>query len=473
MPYPNLQQFLPWALILALGVVIILLILVLHTVSSHRAQTIQLLRMLQQQQSGTMNELRDDINAQSVLQREELQANVQRSSDSMLSVLSSVMQLQRDQVNSLLQQSRESNQAFDRRQQTMQKITEESLQRMELQAHNADMQAAALLAQNEARIETLRQAVENGLNLLRNENAQKLEEMRRTVDEKLNETLEKRLSGSFEQVSQQLEQVYRSLGEMNSLASGVGDLKRMLGNVKTRGVWGEMQLGALLEQTLTANQYRRNVEVVPGSGERVEFAVCLPGKDGQGKLYLPIDSKFPQEDYARLTEAAEQGNAPAADAARKGLQNAIRMEAKRIGKYIAPPYTTDFAVMFLPLEGLYAEVMRNSELVETLQREQRILISGPSTLLALLNSLQMGFRTLAIEQRSAEVWKLLGSVKTEFGSFAQLLAKTQEKLQQATDSIDTAFVRTKRIEKQLKSVEQLESESQPALLSGTDTTLPE
>lgn len=468
MPMMNIQQVLPWLLAAALAAVIVLLIFVLHTVSTHRAQTIQLLRMLQQQQSGSLNELRDDIGAQAAQQREELQANVQRSNDSMLSMLSSVMQLQSEQVNSLIKQSRENNLAFDRRQQNMQQITEESLRRIELQAHSADVQASNLLTQNEARIETLRQAVENGLQLIRTENAQKLEEMRQTVDEKLNETLEKRLSGSFEQVSQQLEQVYRSLGEMNSLASGVGDLKRMLGNVKTRGIWGEMQLGALLEQTLTAGQYQRNVEVVPGSGERVEFAVCLPGKDGQGRLYLPIDSKFPQEDYARLTEAAEQGNAAAADAARKGLQNAIRLEAKRIGKYIAPPYTTDFAVMFLPLEGLYAEVMRNVELVETLQRQQRILISGPSTLLALLNSLQMGFRTLAIEQRSAEVWKLLGSIKSEFGSFAQLLAKTQEKLQQATDSIDTAFVRTRKIEKQLKSVEQLEAEQTPALLSGAE-----
>ena len=229
-----------------------------------------------------------------------------------------------------------------------------------------------------------------------------------------------------------------------------------------------MQLGALLEQALTASQYERNVAVVPGSSERVEFAVCLPGRDGDSRLYLPIDSKFPQEDYARLTEAAETGDAAATEAARKGLVNAIRVEAKRIGKYIAPPYTTDFAVMFLPLEGLYAEVMRHSDVVEALQRQQRILIAGPSTLLALLNSLQMGFRTLAIEQRSAEVWKLLGAVKTEFSTFAQLLAKTQEKLQQATDSIDTAFVRTKKIEKRLRNVEALETDNTAALLNPED-----
>ncbi|MBP3649147.1 MAG: DNA recombination protein RmuC [Clostridia bacterium] len=420
---------------------------------------------MQQQHAENIDYLRDDLNAQAIAQREELQSGLHRSSESILSMMSNVMKLQGEQVNALLQQSHENSLAFDRRQQTMQRITEDSLRRMESRAQTADMQAASLITQNDQRMEALRTAVETGLNQLRNENGQKLEEMRKTVDEKLNDTLEKRLSGSFEQVSQRLEQVYRSLGEMNNLASGVGDLKRMLGNVKTRGVWGEMQLGALLEQALTSSQYERNVAVVPGSAERVEYAVCLPGRDGDGHLYLPIDSKFPQEDYARLTEAAELGDAVATEAARKGLVNAIRVEARRIGKYIAPPHTTDFAVMFLPLEGLYAEVMRHADVVESLQRQQRILIAGPSTLLALLNSLQMGFRTLAIEQRSAEVWKLLGAVKTEFGTFAQLLAKTQEKLQQATDSIDTAFVRTKKIEKRLKNVEALETESTAALLN--------
>lgn len=463
MPQTNLYSLLSWLLVAAVVAIIVLLAMVLNATKAHRSQTIQLLRMLQQQQYTAIDELKDDLTAQASQQREELHSGMQRGNESILSMLSSVMQLQGDQVNTLLKQSHENSLAFDRRQQTMQRITEESLRRMELQAQNADTQAAALLARNDSQMETLRQAVETGLNQLRTENAQRLEEMRQTVDEKLNDTLEKRLAGSFEQVSQQLEQVYRSLGEMNTLASGVGDLKRMLGNVKTRGIWGEMQLGALLEQALTASQYRRNVEVIPGTGERVEYAVCLPGKDGQSCLYLPIDSKFPQEDYARLTEAAEAGDAQATEAARKALMNAVKIEAKRIGKYIAPPYTTDFAVMFLPLEGLYAEVMRNADVIEAMQRQQRIMIAGPSTLLALLNSLQMGFRTLAIEQRSAEVWKLLGAVKTEFGSFAQLLAKTQEKLQQATDSIDTAFVRTRRIEKQLKSVEALETDTVSAL----------
>ena len=386
-----------------------------------------------------LGKLEDDLADQDARQREELTRNLYQMNESLVNTFGSVSRGHADQVNALIRQSHENNQSFDLRQQEMQRMLDERLRRME------------------GRMETLRQSTEENLRLLREDNDQKLSEMRRTVDEKLNDTLEKRLSASFSQVSERLEQVYRSLGEMHTLASGVGDLKRMLGNVKTRGVWGEIQLGALLEQALTDTQYQRNVAVVPGSGERVEFAVCLPGREG-GVVYLPIDSKFPQEDYARLTEASDRGDAAAVEAAQKALMNAVRTEARRIGKYIAPPHTTDFAVMFLPLESLYAEVMRHSQAVESIQREQRVLISGPSTLLALLNSLQMGFRTLAIEQRSAEVWKLLGAVKGDFGSFAALLQKTQEKLQQATDSIDTAFVKTRTIEKRLRRVETLDGD---------------
>jgi DNA recombination protein RmuC len=243
----------------------------------------------------------------------------------------------------------------------------------------------------------------------------------------------------------------------------------MLSNVKARGIWGEMQLGSLLAQALTGSQYAQNVAVKPGSEERVEFAVCLPGKDPQvdAPVYLPLDSKFPQEDYARLAEASQQGDAQGTDAAQKALLSSVRVQAKRIsGKYIAPPHTTDFAVMFLPMEGLYAEVMRHGDVVEQIQREQRVVLAGPSTLLALLNSLQMGFRTLAIQQRSAEVWQLLGAVKTDFGSFAQVLQKTQEKLQQASDSIDTAFARTRSIERKLRQVEALDGQEAAELPEG-------
>ena len=304
---------------------------------------------------------------------------------------------------------------------------------------------------------------------MRQENTRKLDEMRQTVDEKLQDTLNKRLSQSFTQVSERLEQVYQSLGEVHRLAEGVGDLKRVLGNVKKRGVWGEIQLGSLLEEALTSSQYAVNVQVRPHVEERVEYAVCLPGKEEGGPVYLPIDSKFPQEDYARLAEASDRGDAEQTEAARKALMAAVRVEAKRIaGKYIEPPYTTDFAVMFLPLESLYAEVVRDAELVEQVQREQRVVISGPSTLLAMLNSLQMGFRTIAIEKRSAEMWKLLGAVKTDFGNFSQVLQKTQEKLRQATDSIDTAFVRTRSIQRKLRRVEALDETETQKLLEADD-----
>lgn len=399
-----------------------------------------------------LDAMEDDLLDQDARQREELSRSLHQMNETLLNSFGSASRSQSDQLNALIRQSQANAQALDLRQQGMQRASDESLRRMESRVQGV-----------ENRMESLRQTMDESFRLMREDNAQKLNEMRRTVDEKLNDTLEKRLSASFSQVSERLEQVYRSLGEVHSLASGVGDLKRMLSNVKTRGVWGEIQLGALLEQALTESQYQRNVAVTPGSAERVEFAVCLPGREG-GVVYLPIDSKFPQEDYARLAEASEQGDPAAVEAAQKALMNAVRTEAKRIGKYIVPPHTTDFAVMFLPLESLYAEVMRHSDAVEAIQREQRVLISGPSTLLALLNSLQMGFRTLAIEQRSAEVWKLLGAVKGDFSSFALLLQKTQEKLQQASNSIDTAFTKTRTIEKRLRQVETLEGDEARQML---------
>ncbi len=326
----------------------------------------------------------------------------------------------------------------------------ESLQRQVLlstrnQEERAGQMAAAVsasLTQLDTRMETLRQA-----------NDRQLAEMRRTVDEKLTESLDKRLNESFAQVSQRLEQVYKGLGEMQSLAVGVGDLKKVLTNVKTRGIWGEMQLGSLLSAMLAPNQFAENVDVVPGSAERVEFAVRLPGKNAD-EVYLPIDSKFPQEDYLRLVEASQSGDAAAADLARKALVQRMKQEARRIAtKYVRPPHTTDFAVMFLPIEGLYAEVVQTPELCESLQREHRVVIAGPSTFTALLNALQMGFRTLAIEKRSSEVWSLLGAVKAEFDKFGDVLEKTRQRLAQATESIDSAFTRTRAIQRRLGSVE--------------------
>lgn len=442
---------------------LLLVLLVLEEVGRRRAH--QEARRF----SERMEALEDQQLQLDAQEREEILRNLHQMYESLIATFGNISRNQGDQINAVIRQSHENTQAFEQRQQGMQRIVDEALKRMEGRVQAMDESVSRDLAQNEQRMEILRKTMEESLRLLKEENAKKLSEIRQTVDEKLNDTLEKRLSTSFSQVSERLEQVYRSLGEVHSLASGVGDLKRMLGNVKTRGVWGEIQLGALLEQSLTESQYQRNVAVVPGSAERVEFAVCLPGKEEGGTpVYLPIDSKFPQEDFMRLADAAQSGDQAAVEAAQKALLTAVKTEAKRIGKYIAPPHTTDFAVMFLPLESLYAEVMRHSDTVEAIQRDQRILISGPSTLLALLNSLQMGFRTLAIERRSAEVWKLLGAVKGDFGSFATLLQKTQEKLQQATNSIDTAFVKTRTIEKRLRRVEALDDLETRRLLEEAD-----
>ena len=294
---------------------------------------------------------------------------------------------------------------------------------------------------------------EEKINDLRLENERQLSEMRKTVDARLSESLDKKLDQSFAQVSERLESVYKGLGEMHTLASGVGDLKKVLTNVKTRGIWGEMQLGNLIRQTLAPGQYEENVAVVPGSAERVEFAICLPDQGGN-TIYLPVDSKFPQEDYIRLSDASQQGDAAGAEAARKALIQRLKSESKKIAeKYISPPHTTDFAIMFLPVEGLYSEALQTPELVETLQRDYRVVIAGPGTLAAMLNALQMGFRTLAIEKRSGEVWLLLGEIKKDFTRFAEMLENTRRRLDQAGESIDSAVTKSRTIQRKLSVLE--------------------
>lgn len=310
---------------------------------------------------------------------------------------------------------------------------------------------------NEEKLEQMRKTMENQLRALQEDNSKKLEQMRATVDEKLQSTLEKRLGESFKQVSERLEQVYKGLGEMRNLATGVGDLKKVLTNVKTRGTWGEIRLGNILEQILTPDQYDVNVPTKKDSNDRVEFAIKLPGQtsDKEKIVWLPIDSKFPQEDYQRLVDAQEAADKELAEKSIKNLEMRIKTEAKNIKeKYIDPPNTTDFGIMFLPVEGLYAEVLRRPGLCDILQRKYRIVVTGPTTLAALLNSLQMGFRTLAIEKRSSEVWELLGIVKTEFGKFGGVLAKTKKKLQEASKTIDQAEVRTRAIERNLREVQE-------------------
>jgi DNA recombination protein RmuC len=356
-----------------------------------------------------------------------------------------------------------------------QRLTEDARRgREELAANLARLgelqqqQLSALTADNEKRLGEVRATLETRLTAMQQDNASKLEQMRATVDEKLQSTLETRLGQSFKLVSERLEAVQRGLGEMQSLASGVGDLKRVLNNVKTRGILGEVQLAALLEQMLTPEQYAADVATVPGSDNRVEFAVRLPGGDRDSQVWLPIDAKFPIENYERLLDAQQQADVDAVERAALALERHIREEAKTIrAKYVAPPATTDFAILFLPTEGLYAEIIRRPGLFENLQREQRVIVAGPTTLSALLNSLQMGFRTLAIQKRSSEVWQLLGAVKNEFGKFGDVLNMVRKKLDEAGKHIDATSVRTRAIERKLRDVESLPGEQTQQLLGDT------
>ena len=330
-----------------------------------------------------------------------------------------------------------------------------------------------LIQSTEMKLDRMREIIEARLKLIQDDNSEKLEKMRATVDEKLHKTLEERLSQSFKIVSERLELVHKGLGEMQTLAVGVGDLKKVLSNVKTRGILGEIQLGNILEQILTPEQYSRNVATRKGSRDHVEFAVKLPGKDDSGEVvYLPVDSKFPLENYHSLVNAYEHGDLAAIEEASKLLESNIKKCAKDIrDKYIDPPNTTDFGILFLPIEGLYAEVVRRPALLEVLQREYKIMIAGPTTLSAFLNSLQMGFRTLAIEKRSSEVWKILGAIKTEFEIFGKVLTKAQEKINQASHEIDDLVgKRTRKIQSKLKSVQEMPVlESKLYLFDETDS----
>ena len=331
-------------------------------------------------------------------------------------------------------------------------------------------QLRALSQSNDQRMAEVRTTVEQKLTAIQQDNEKKLEQVRQTVDEKLHATLEQRLGESFKQVADRLDQVHRGLGEMQGLAKDVGSLSRVLNNVKTRGNFGEVQLAALLEEVFTADQFGRNVETIPGSNQRVDFALRLPGRRDDGvPLWLPIDAKFPREDYERLLDAQERADPVAAEIAGKAIEMRLRAEARTIReKYIAAPHTADFGILFVPTEGLYAEALRRPGLVEALQREHKIMLAGPTTLLATLNSLQMGFRTLALEKRSAEVWEVLGAVKTEFGKFGDVLSKTKKKLDEASSSIELAERRTRVMARELKSVEALSDTRSQLLLPGAE-----
>ena len=319
---------------------------------------------------------------------------------------------------------------------------------------------------NARRLAEIRTTLDAQLQQLQASNAAKLDEMRATVDEKLQSTLQTRLGESFKQVADRLEQVHKGLGEMQTLAQGVGDLKHLLSNVKTRGMFGEAQLGALLEQVMAPDQYATQVATRPGSRHVVDFAIRLPGRGDDGEpCWLPIDAKFPNEDYERLLDAQQRADAEGVELAARGLEQRIKLEAKSLAdKYVEPPHTTDFAILFLPTEGLYAEVLRRPGLMEVLQREYRVTLAGPTTLMAMLNSLQMGFRTLALEKRSSEVWQVLGAVKTEFGKFGDVLAKVKTQTQTVLNSLESAETRSRALGRALRSVEALPEEASKALL---------
>jgi DNA recombination protein RmuC len=359
-----------------------------------------------------------------------------------------------------------------------QQLTDTSgMQMRQLQGFGEQLQALTL--SNETRLEAVRATIEQRLEALRVDNSAKLEQMRATVDEKLQTTLEVRLGASFKIVSDRLEQVHKGLGEMQALATGVGDLKRVLANVKTRGTWGEVQLATLLADVLTPQQYATNVVTVPGSNQRVEFAIRLPGRSNEGEpCWLPVDAKFPLEEWQRLQDALERADMAGADAARKALADHLRDEAKTIrDAYVSPPHTTDFAILFVPTEGLYAEMMARPGFAEGLQRDFRVTLTGPTNFLALLNSLQMGFRTLAIEQRSSEVWRVLGAVKTEFLKFGDVMGKVKDKLDQAGRTLDEARGKTTTIARKLRDVEAIPDAEADRLLgvsfpAGADEPLP-
>lgn len=340
-----------------------------------------------------------------------------------------------------------------------------ALQKGQLESFSENI--SKLTASNETKLESMRGTVEQKLKQLQEDNAKQIEQMRNTVDEKLQGTLEKRLGESFKHVSERLEQVHKGLGEMQNLASGVGDLKRVLTNVKTRGGWGEVQLGAILEQMLTPEQFEKNVKTKQGSGEYVEYAIKLPGRDMDSKdiVWLPIDSKFPIEDYQRLTDAQEIADLNTVSEASQALKIKIISFAKDIStKYLSPPNTTDFGIMFLPIEGLYAEIIRHPGLIEELQYKYRIVVTGPTTFAALLNSLQMGFRTLKIQKQSSEVWKVLSAVKTEFDKFGSAIDAVKKKLNEASNKIDDVDTRTRAVKRSLRKVEELPSSENPNLI---------
>ena len=407
--------------------------------------------------------LRDDVARSAQGTRQELGQTLASFQQTLLAQQGDVARTQNEQIDSFRTQLAATQQAQEA---TLARLSEQQANALKRFADTLGDQLRSLSQSNDQRLTEMRGAVEQKLSAIQADNEKKLEQMRATVDEKLHATLEQRLGESFKLVADRLDQVHKGLGEMQNLARDVGSLNRVLTNVKTRGIFGEVQLAGLLEQVFTPEQYAVNVETVPGSGARVEFAIRLPGQRADGvPLWLPIDAKFPREDYERLLDAQDRADPVAVEVAAKAIETRLRLEARSIhDKYVAPPHTTDFAILFVPTEGLYAEALRRPGLVESLQREYHVMLAGPTTLLATLNSLQMGFRTLALEKRSVEVWEVLGAVKTEFAKFGDVLAKTKKKLDEASNTIDQAQTRANVMARKLKSVEAVTEIHAQALL---------
>ena len=439
-----------------LTLILVLLFLIWARQKSQAGLSPELLQPLQQGNERLERELRDELGRSASGTRQELVQGLAQFQQVLAQGLQGSNQ-------SLAQQALAAREAQDAAALRIAQAQAEGLQRL---TDAMRQQLQLMSTTNEQRLAELRGTVEQRLTSIQQDNEKKLEQMRATVDEKLHATLEQRLGESFKQVAERLEQVHKGLGEMQNLARDVGSLNRVLTNVKTRGVFGEVQLAGLLDQVFTPEQYACNMATLPGSSERVEYAISLPGQRDDGKpLWLPIDAKFPREDYERLLDAQERADAPAAEAAGKAIEARLRLEARSIReKYIGPPHTTDFGILFVPTEGLYAEALRRPGLLESLQREFKVMLCGPTTLLATLTSLQMGFRTLALEKRSAEVWEVLGAVKTEFGKFGDVLAKAKKKLEEAGNTLDAAEVRTRAMTRKLKDVEALPDDTAQRML---------
>ncbi len=444
---PGLGLWLLLWLVLVAGLVVLLRRSPARDHSAELEALQQQLAALQIQNERLERELRNEVSQSAVQARQESMQTLTLFQQSLLQQSAEATRTQNQQIDALAQQLA-----------LLQKSLTDSLA----------LHVQGLSEANARRLAEMRGTMETQLAQLQQSNTAKLDEMRQTVDEKLQATLQARLGESFKQVAERLEQVHKGLGEMHTLAQGVGDLKHLLTNVKTRGMFGEAQLGALLEQVLAPEQYAAQVATRPNDKNRVDFAIRLPGRSDDGQpVWLPIDAKFPNEDYERLLDAQGRADAAAAELAARALEARVKLEAKSIAdKYLEPPHTTDFAVMFLPTEGLYAEVLRRPGLMELLQREHRVTLAGPTTLMAMLNSLQMGFRTLALEKRSSEVWQVLGAVKTEFGKFGDVLAKVRNQTQTVLNTLDQAQTRTNVMNRALRQVDALPDEQSQALLPG-------